>query len=270
MIAMSKKTFMATIIITAFLISSVAGMQAVQVAKANPLPYYFTPNHDEPVLIVETPQNYTTYTVSSILLNFTVIRPSSWYTTMRTLFHMPAFGTISNITVSLNGNEKYYDEFPKDFVNGTSGWSKNYSICVGPLDLRLNTLEINVTAYTYYVSQDYYDKPGEPINQYPMNVKDTIYLNFPNASSSPTPSPSPSLTSSPILSSTPSPTLAPSPTISSSFSPTQQPTAEPIQTPDRLQVKDFSPIIIPGSMIFFAIIAAGLLVHFSKRRGKKQ
>ena len=251
---MSKKTLMATIVILTFLVSSVAGMQTVHVAKANPLPYYFTPNHDEPVLMVETPQNYTTYNVNIILLNFTVIRPSSWYTTMRTLFHMPAFGTISNITVSLNGNEKYYDEFPKDFVNGTSGWSENYSICVGPLDLRLNTLEINVTAYTYYVSQDYYEKSGEPINQYPMNVKDTIYLNFPNASSSPTPSP----------------TLAPSPTISSSFSPTQQPTAEPSQTPDRPQVKDLAPIIIPGSLIFLATIAVGLLVHFSKHRGKKQ
>jgi uncharacterized membrane protein len=183
---------------------------------------------------------------------------------------MPAFGTISNITVSLNGNEKYYDEFPKGFVNGTSGWSENHSICLGPLDFGLNTLEINVTAYTYYVSQDYYEKSGEPINQYPMNVTDTIYLSFSDTSSSPTSSPSPSLTSSPILSSTPSPSLAPSPTISSSFSSTQQPTAEPSQTPDRPQVGDFAPVLIPGSIIFLAIIAVGLLVHFSKRRGKKQ
>jgi parallel beta-helix repeat protein len=56
---------------------------------------------------------------------------------------------------------------------------------------------------------------------------------------------------------------------SSSASPTQQPTAEPSQTPYRLQVKDFAPIIIPGSMIFAAIIAVGLLVYLTKRRGSR-
>ena len=40
---MSKKTFIAAIIITAFLISLVAGMQAVKVAKANPIPWCFNP-----------------------------------------------------------------------------------------------------------------------------------------------------------------------------------------------------------------------------------
>jgi hypothetical protein len=40
---MSKKTFMATIIITAFLISLVAGMQTVKVAKANPIPWFANP-----------------------------------------------------------------------------------------------------------------------------------------------------------------------------------------------------------------------------------
>jgi hypothetical protein len=55
-------------------------------------------------------------------------------------------------------------------------------------------------------------------------------------------------------------TYAPTP------SPTQRPTAQPSQTPDRLQVKDFAPMIIPASMIFLAI-AVGLLVYFRKRRG---
>ncbi len=43
LIAMSKKTFMAAIIILAFLISLATGMQAVDVAKANPIPWCFDP-----------------------------------------------------------------------------------------------------------------------------------------------------------------------------------------------------------------------------------
>jgi len=186
---MNKRAFIATVVITLILILLLVEMKPVKVTEANPLPYYFTPNEDVPVLIVETPQNFTTYSVGSFLLNFTVIRPSSWYTTTRTLFQMPALGTISNVTVSLDGNEKYFDEFPKDFVNGSNGWCENYSIQIGPLGFGLNTLQIDVTAYTYYVSRDYYGKAGEPIYQYPMSVTDTIYLDLSGASSSSTPSP---------------------------------------------------------------------------------
>jgi hypothetical protein len=54
---------------------------------------------------------------------------------------------------------------------------------------------------------------------------------------------------------------------SSSASPIQQPTTEPSQTPDRPQIKDFAPVIIPATMIFSAIVVVGLLVYFRKRRG---
>jgi len=49
-------------------------------------------------------------------------------------------------------------------------------------------------------------------------------------------------------------------------SPTQQPTTEPSQTPDRPQIGDFAPAIIPGSTILLAIVVVGLLVYFGKRR----
>jgi hypothetical protein len=54
---------------------------------------------------------------------------------------------------------------------------------------------------------------------------------------------------------------------SSSASSTQRPTIEPTQTPDRPKVGDFAQVIIPGSTIFLAIIAVGLLIYFRKRRG---
>ena len=58
-----------------------------------------------------------------------------------------------------------------------------------------------------------------------------------------------------------SPTTTPSPSL------TQQATTEPSQTPDRPQIKDFAPVIIPASMIFLGIVVVGLLVYFKKRRG---
>jgi hypothetical protein len=62
-------------------------------------------------------------------------------------------------------------------------------------------------------------------------------------------------------------TPTPSPNPSPAVLPTQQPTIEPSQTPDRLQVKDFAPVLILASMIFLAIVVVGLVVYFRKRRG---
>ena len=56
---------------------------------------------------------------------------------------------------------------------------------------------------------------------------------------------------------------------SSSASPTQQPTIEPTQTPDRPQVGDFAPVLIPASMILLGIVAVGLLVYFVSHNKKK-
>ncbi len=56
------------------------------------------------------------------------------------------------------------------------------------------------------------------------------------------------------------------PITDNSASPTQQPTLEPSQTPDRLQVKDFAPVLIPAGIIFLGIVVVSLLVYFRRRR----
>ena len=74
---MSKKTFMAAIIISAFLVSIVAGMQAAKVARANPFGYLPTsPNKDPPTIILES-LSYDGNN-SDIELNFAVTIPDSW------------------------------------------------------------------------------------------------------------------------------------------------------------------------------------------------
>jgi hypothetical protein len=76
---MNKKTFMATIIISAFFVSLVAGMQVVEVAKANP---FFAFNQIEPIpgtippnITIISPQNNTAYTSDKIAVIFNVSRP---------------------------------------------------------------------------------------------------------------------------------------------------------------------------------------------------
>ena len=61
-----KKAVSAAIIISALLISLVAGVQIVEVAKANFMPFYNV------VINVQSPQNGTSYNIRTLPLNFTV------------------------------------------------------------------------------------------------------------------------------------------------------------------------------------------------------
>ena len=77
---MSKKSFMATVIILAFLISTVAGMHAVEVAKANPF-FIFNqinavPGTIPPNITIISPPNNTANSSDKITVSFNVSRPS--------------------------------------------------------------------------------------------------------------------------------------------------------------------------------------------------
>jgi hypothetical protein len=79
MIAMSNKTFMATIIILAFLISLVAGMQVFEVTKADPFFIFKTidpiPGTIPPNILIFSPQNNTVYSSDKITVSFNVSKP---------------------------------------------------------------------------------------------------------------------------------------------------------------------------------------------------
>ena len=65
---MRNKTFMATIIISAFLISLVAGTQSVEVVEANPLPPSWM--HPKMAITIQSPQNGTDNALP-VFVNFT-------------------------------------------------------------------------------------------------------------------------------------------------------------------------------------------------------
>jgi hypothetical protein len=65
--------------VSALLFSTVALLQFVSLAKANPVPYPSTPNIDLPTLTVQTPQNHSDiYAENSLILNYSITKPDSW------------------------------------------------------------------------------------------------------------------------------------------------------------------------------------------------
>ena len=194
--AMSKKTFMAAIIIIAFLISLVAGMQAVEVATANPWmgepvpPSMRVPNKDSPSLEIQSPQNMTYYE-KEVLLNLTVTKPDSWLTTNVSCY-------ITRINYQLDGQVvTLFDRL--DPLTGTNALPspKQFSTSLKDLAEGQHTLQVNVSAHSRYWTNPAFDFFYE---DYPLDVSETV--NFRVAEKS---SPSPTLY--------PTSTLAPSPSI---------------------------------------------------------
>ena len=212
---MSKKSFMASIIILAFLISLAAGMQTVEVAKANPIPWLSTPNQEKPTLTIETPQNYTTYNDSSIFLNFTVTKPSSW----EVYWVIPYVGQIAFIDVYLDGNLSFHLS-----VYGSNLTSYNltsFSVMLNQSALGLHKANVTVQSYTYYRGPAYNNtyilsqitSSSGPVYEYPIVVSDSVYFTVveePSSSLSPSPTVLP--TTSPSPSPTPSPSIPEFPT----------------------------------------------------------
>lgn len=206
---MIKKTFMATIIVTACLFSLVAGMQSVEVAKANPTwglrPS--TPNQDKPIIVIETPENNTYCSNRSVMLNFTVIKPSSWNWTL-VPFGSCANGDIESVTVNLNGKQEFQDYLSADKLNGGGYWNKSYSLTIDGLNSGINSLSLIVLADAQYINStvtvgDTTTRTGASV---PMNVTDTLYLISGTSSNSSANSILSSSSTEPFPNPTPSPT----------------------------------------------------------------
>jgi hypothetical protein len=89
---------MATAIITALLVSTLAGAMMVEVAKANPVPYPTAPNTDLLVLHIDTPEKYSTaYANNTLSLIFRVVEPPSWnsYKDQMGIMYEPMVGDFS-------------------------------------------------------------------------------------------------------------------------------------------------------------------------------
>jgi len=169
------KSVTAVLVMSAIVVSLLAGMQPVEVAKADFVPNFPPPNKDPPILTMNAPQNFTTLDVGSVLLNFTVTKPSSWN---QSGVSLASLGTIEGVNVTLNGKDAFQDNgFSMYGLYGN--WSQGYLVKVDELHGGANILKVNVNAVTPYLSV-YWDESGKEFVEqldYPMTITDTIIVN---------------------------------------------------------------------------------------------
>jgi hypothetical protein len=181
MIAMSKKTFMATIVITAFLISLVAGMQDVEVTNANPFWIY---NFIQPVpgtipcnITILNPQNDTAYYSDTASVSFYVSKPHLSTASETSITYVNY--TIDEKTVQAFAIHPYEDGF------GTASGIPEFNTSFG-LSLPLGNHTLTVTAEGVVWAG------GN--NIFFIDSSSTVF--FMIDASAPSPSPSPSLSPS--------------------------------------------------------------------------
>ncbi|MCW4030669.1 MAG: hypothetical protein NWE92_13620 [Candidatus Bathyarchaeota archaeon] len=129
---------------------------------ANPVPWPKTPNLEEkPTLTIKTPQNYSSYGVGNVALDFSVVKPDSWLINYDWFFNL---GQIASIDVSLDGK---------------SCNSADYSQALKQLALGMHQLNITVLSYAYYMEPipGIENIPGRFVPyQYPIVVSDIVYF----------------------------------------------------------------------------------------------
>ena len=164
---MNKRTLVVAFIL-ALLFSTVALLQFVSLAKANPVPYPPEPNTDLPTLTVQTPQNYSDiYAENSVILNFSVTKPDSW--NHYWMFGFPVIGDYS-VWVYLDEklNSTYWDPRVQDQLTTI------YSVVLNDLTSEPHNLRIDVRARTFYENPNKSAKPD--YLEHFMNVSQTIHF----------------------------------------------------------------------------------------------
>ncbi len=273
---MSKKTFMAAIIILAFLVSLVAGMQGVEVAKANP---FFIYNQIDPVpgtippnITISNPQNNTAYSSDKITVSFYVGRPQ--------------LGTCNAAIIDI----KYVldNETVQVFTiwRGNSA-SNSYAIPEYNTTFTLFSLpegnhDLTVTAegVVYAGNMDIFFIDGSAtasfaIGNQSMQLSPTpaqIATLTPKLTASPSLSPTPFPSPSPTITPTPSPSPSATQNINTvpSNSPAQQSSSEPTDsekpTSDPSTNDSLNPLPEILGVVSFAILAtAGAVVVYFKK-----
>jgi hypothetical protein len=165
-----------------FAISMLIGIQAVEEAEANPIPYPATPSPEKPTLTIETPQNGASYSnIDSLALNFSVAKPTSWCIDYDFFYNL---GQITRIEVYLDGN---LTSCPYDStVIATNSPTcltpppANYSITLNHLTSGIHEANVTVQAYSFYTNP-IYGSQNIPVNhtslyQYPIVVSDVVYF----------------------------------------------------------------------------------------------
>ena len=161
-----------------FVISILIGVQAVEGVDANPVPWSYTPNQENPILAIETPQNHSNYKCN-VNVNFSVTTPVSWnaYYQPLTPSRIYYIGELDSIQVSLDGNliKRYqYSDLNQD----------RYILTLNDTSTGSHELNITLLSFTYAKGEKYDTTAidtngisnGLHVYKYPNIVTDIVYF----------------------------------------------------------------------------------------------
>lgn len=290
-----KKLAQASILL--FLVSTLAEASLVMQATANPfwisyLPYG-SPVRDPPIISVQSLVSGQTYgSDNSVYLNYSVIKPDSWFNFRNMLGSTSSgisCGLISRVRYELdaNPNQTYLsqsipvNDWWGSKVQGNSPKFLNFSLHLTVLTEEQHTITISAEGQTYYLPANdteryLYNPPSITID----SLLTTISFNFPEPLSPSISQKDPPPRPTPLPSPSPSPTIAPTPIASTiTPQPASSPTVSPSQNPSLLpkpsQIQSQSGFLRSNlyycELIFAVMVAVtftviGLLLHFMKRR----
>jgi hypothetical protein len=180
-------------------ISILIGVQAVEVANANPVPWLSTPNREKPVLTLQFPTNQTTYK-TEVPIDFTVTAPESWATyAVRLVGTNHYVGEVKCITVYLDSKplinytadrivSYFYGHKTNYYISGFDGKSTHYLFNLNKTTSGSHTLNVTVFSFTYADGDPLDDTAipfyqtgsinGEPIYayKYPNVVSEAVHF----------------------------------------------------------------------------------------------
>jgi hypothetical protein len=178
-----------------FAVSMLIGIQAVEVAMANPFVWSTKPNQENPKLTIISPQNYSLInSTDSLYLNFTAISPQSWIKDYESGLLTIHVGYTDYVDIYIDGNlcnhlidEHNYYSPDYDFTN--------FSVKLNQTSTGSHLANVTIYAHILYLGPPIdpshvisHTTSDGPLYEYPMVVSDTVNFtinqqNEPNLSS---------------------------------------------------------------------------------------
>ncbi len=158
------------------LISAVAGAISINLATANPGPLLFFPTEPvttQPTIIVNSPVQNQTYNSTDVWLNFTIIKPETWFAFNIGAFEngtriSNTFGNITSVYYTVDGNERqnitvHDNTYLVDLVSPTRTLNFSTKLALTP---EVHTIKITIEADSYYVVNYYGSEPFSSVKVY--------------------------------------------------------------------------------------------------------
>jgi hypothetical protein len=188
-----KKTALELTFVFVLLVSSVFGVQVVDVVEANPFwsspPYPAEPSQEFPTIKIDAPNNGEVLTTTYVEASFTVTKPNSWNYYWNFSFigawNRPVIGSYI-VHIYLDGKLRAMRGDP-----GRTGFpNADYSIFLNNLARGIHNVSVTVVASTFYDDPD-----TDGFLTFPRNITETQQFTInadlpaPSSSSEPTPEP---------------------------------------------------------------------------------